>query len=117
MSFHRPSLRFIFAPMKHLEEISLYEAIRQMRMMSAEGQPFSFAHFTYDDHRRRSDGLRVVNRATLRPAATTEEVRNANFKLFYTDIDARAPRTAWQPLLAYFNGKRVKIYSHADYQR
>ena len=88
-----------------------------MRHLSAEGIPFSFAHFTYDRHRHRAEGLRVVNRATLRPAASTKEVAEANYKLFYTDIDARQPLTAWQPLLAYFNGKRVKIYSHAYYKR
>jgi hypothetical protein len=103
--------------MKSAKEISLYDAIRQMRILSAEERPFSFAHFTWDDDRQKADGLRVVNRALIRPAAKEDQVRHAQFKLFYTDMDLNQPRNCWQPLLAYFNGQRVKIEGYANSQR
>lgn len=94
-----------------MKEIGLYSAIREMRRMSGLGQTFSLAHYTYDRQRRKSDGLRVVNKAKLRPAASGDDVSLADFKLFYTDLDAQKPlqRVCWQPLLAYFNGMKVKM--------
>lgn len=103
--------------MKSAKEISLYDAIRQMRILSAQERPFSFAHFTWDHHRRKADGLRVVNRALIRPAAKEDDVNHAGFKLFYTDMDLRQPRNCWQPLLAYFNGQRIKIEGYANSSR
>ena len=67
--------------------IPLYEAIRQMRKLSSENTPFVLAHYTHDRHRKQSHGLVVVQHALLRPAATTSEAAEANYKLFYTNQD------------------------------
>lgn len=95
--------------MKQVAEIGLYEAIALMRRLSSEEKPFVLAHFTYDRHRGTAHGLTVVQRAILRPAASTAEVADANFKLFYTNLEDHSNRNCWQPLLAYVNGMRVKI--------
>ena len=93
--------------MQEIKKIYAYDAIREMRRLSSEGKPFSFAHFTYDDHRRQSHGLRVVNRAKLRPSTSDDKISNSSFKLFYTDLIDKKPYVCWQPLLAYFNGMRI----------
>lgn len=109
LSFIHPYIASIFASMKQVAEIGLYEAIALMRRLSSEEKPFVLAHFTYDRHRLTAHGLSVVQRAILRPAASTAEVTDANFKIFYTNLDDRSNRNCWQPLLAYVNGMRVKI--------
>ena len=56
----------------------------------------------------------VVNKALLRPAAKGDDVVHAGFKLFYTDMETKKPRVCWQPLLAYFNGQRIKIQGYEN---
>lgn len=92
-----------------METISVYEAIATMRKITAQAGSFSFVHATLDRPSKTSNGLRVVRNARLRPAATSEEVENADHKLFYTDLDDNAPRVAWQPLLMYFEGLKTTL--------
>ena len=92
-----------------METISLYDAIREMRRLNEIGESFSFVHATFDRDRIHSDGIRVVRRAKLRPAASKDDVSNADFKLFYFDQEKQLPRVCWQPLIMYFNGIRVTI--------
>jgi len=90
-----------------VETIDLYEAIRQMRKLTQQGQSFSFTHATYNRDRQSSDGIRIVRRAVLRPAAKGDDVSNADFKLFYLDQETNLPRVCWQPLIIYFEDKQV----------
>lgn len=90
-----------------VETIDLYEAIRQMRKLTQQGQSFSFTHATYNRDRQSSDGIRIVQKAILRPAAKGDDVANADYKLFYLDQEINQNRVCWQPLLMYFEDKRV----------
>lgn len=92
-----------------MESIDLYEAIRQMRILTQEGRSFSLVHATYNRDTCRSDGKRLVRKAHLRPQARGEEIANAGHKLFYYDIDERQPRNCWQVLVLYFNGLKVDL--------
>lgn len=92
-----------------MEGINLYTAIAQMRHITATGGSFSFTHATYNRDRMSSDGIRHVANARLRPAASAKEVREADHKLFYFDIDEAQPRVCWQPLIMFFNGKKIKL--------
>jgi hypothetical protein len=91
-----------------VEEIPLYEAIKQMRSLTAAGAHFSFTHATYNRDRRSTEGIRVVKKAILRPAAKGDDIANSDHKLFYFDEEIRKPRNCWQILIMYFNGKKVK---------
>ena len=88
------------------ETISLWEAIRQMRMLTGQGKSFSFIHSTYNEDTQESHGFRHVNTARLRPAAREDNIKNADHKLFYFDEDINQPRNCWQLLIMWFNGKR-----------
>jgi len=90
-----------------VETIDLYEAIRQMRKLTQQGQSFSFSHATYNRDRQSSDGIRIVRKAILRPAAKGDDVANADYKLFYLDQEINQNRVCWQSLLMYFEGKKV----------
>ena len=86
--------------------ITIYEAIAQMRTLTAKGKSFSLVHATFDRSTNSTDGIRRVNHAHLRPSAKKDDLINADFKLFYYDEDMEAPRVTWQPLILFFNDKR-----------
>jgi len=97
----------IFAIMTDEETIQLYDAIRQMRILSQQEKPFSFVHATWNRDTCTTNGIRHVERAHLRPAAKSEDLENADYKFFYFDEDLNEPRNCWQMLIMYFDGKRV----------
>ncbi len=84
----------------------LYEAIAQMRKLSSKGKSFSITHSTFNQDEQSGHGLKHCQNAILRPAAKGDDVRNADLKLFYYDQDNRLNRTAWQPLIMYFNSQK-----------
>lgn len=87
--------------------ISLFEAITQMRLLTKKGQSFSFAHSTLNTETKKSECIRVVRKAKLRAAARQDDLKNADYKLFYYDMQINEPRVCWQCLLMYFNNKRI----------
>lgn len=91
--------------------ISIYDAIAQMRKLTAQGKPFYFEHFTWDRDRQKAEGKRVVKKALLRPAAKQDNLRDADHKLFYEDLMITDPKLArrncWQILITNFNGIEV----------
>ncbi len=90
-----------------METIQLFEAISHMRKITQNGGCFSFIYATYNRDNGSCHGKKYVKRARLRPQATKELVANADHKLFYYDLDEAQPLNCWQPLLMFFNGKRV----------
>jgi len=92
-----------------VEEISLFEAIRQMRKLSSGDKSFSFIHSTWDFERMKSSGIRSVEHARLRPAARGDDLSNADHKLFYYDEDIKEPRNCWQILILFFNGQKISV--------
>ena len=90
-----------------MEEITVYQAIKEMRRLTANGESFSIIHATYNRDTMKCDGMREVKRAKLRPAASKDDVKFADFKLFYFDQYFQENRVCWQMLLMYFNGKKL----------
>ena len=88
------------------ETISVYDAISEMRKLSANDKSFSFSHSTWDQDKQQCHGMRHVQNAILRPAAGNKEIKDSTFKLFYKDLDNRENRNCWQPLIMFFNGKK-----------
>jgi hypothetical protein len=92
-----------------METIDLFEAIRQMRVLTQEGNTFSLVHATYNRNTGSSDGKRLVRKAHLRPQARGDEVSQADHKLFYYDVDEHLARNCWQVLILFFNGMKVVL--------
>ena len=88
------------------ETITLYDAIKEMRILSAGDQSFSFSHSTWDQDKQQCNGIRHVNKGILRPACSKDEIKDADLKIFYKDLDNLENRNCWQPLLMFFNGKK-----------
>ncbi len=92
-----------------MDTIDLFEAIRQMRMLTQQGKTFSFIHVAFNRDTRSTEGIRQVRRARLRPAAKGDDVSNAHYKLFYYEEDTQMPRNCWQMLILAFNGIKVVL--------
>ena len=89
--------------------IDLYEAIAQMRKLTARNKPFSFSHATYNRDTNSSDGIRKVEKALLRSRTSNDEISHSDMKLFYREIDTRQQRNCWQVLIMTFNGQKVTL--------
>lgn len=93
--------------MKH--EISLWEAIREMRKITADGGSFGVVFMSYNRYRQLSQGPIRVNRARLRPATLKDHNQNADFMLNFLDLDQNLPRQMYQVSLMELNGKRIYL--------
>ncbi len=92
-----------------MQKINLYHAIAEMRKLTSKDQPFNFSFFTYDRQRDHAHGLVTIKKGILRSAAKGDDLENADFKLFFKDLESGKKKVCWQPLLAYFNGMQVEI--------
>lgn len=92
-----------------METIDLFSAIREMRDITAAGGTFSFVHASFNRDEQSTTGIRVVHKAYLRQAAHSDNVENAEHKLFYFDAEIRKPRVCWQPVIMFFNNKKISV--------
>lgn len=83
--------------------MTVYEAIHQMRQLTAKGQPFALSFMTYSMQRHESHGEVTVEHALLVKNEKKEDDSLNNFMLTYTDQDTQEARHFWQPLLMSFN--------------
>lgn len=89
--------------------MKVFEAIEEMRRLTAEGKSFSFAFMSYSYERRKSGGMVTVCNARLRKQSRKENNRFADYMLNYTDLDTMEPGCCWQPLLLELNGEELKL--------
>lgn len=84
--------------------MTIWEAIAEMRKLTAENTSFSLVYMSYDRGRQLSQGVVRVNRAILRPQTHKDDNQNADFMLNYLDKDLNLPRQFYQIALMEFNG-------------
>lgn len=89
--------------------MNVFQAIDEMRRLSAEGKSFSFSFMSYSYERRKSEGIVVVNRARLRKQSRKENNRFADYMLNFIDLDTMEYGMCWQPLLLTFNGDELDL--------
>ncbi|MBR6195712.1 MAG: hypothetical protein IKQ58_09620 [Prevotella sp.] len=90
--------------------MTVYEAIHQMRRLTAKGTPFALSYMTYSQSRRESHGEVACEHALLiknpKPAPQCADgFTPSDFMLTYRDQDTGEARHFWQPLLMSFNHK------------
>lgn len=83
--------------------MTVYEAIHQMRQLTAKGQPFALSFMTYSMQRHESHGEVTVEHALLVKNEKKEDDSLNNFMLTYTDQNTGEAKHFWQPLLMSFN--------------
>ncbi len=89
--------------------MDLYEAIKEMRRLSAKGEEFSFTFMSYNSSAGISEGVVEVRRARLRKREKSCHHRDAEIVEAYMDLDTMQPRHFYQPLLMSFNGEKVVL--------
>lgn len=90
-----------------MDKISLFEAIEEMKQISAAGGTFAFAFRKWNSDTCNGGDVARFAAARLRPKASDEEVRYSSFKLFFTDTETGRQLNCWQPLIIEFNNKQT----------
>jgi len=89
-------------------EITVYDAIAQMRAITKEGGTFSFSFMSYSRASQSTHGIISVNKAKLRKAPRTGDKTLNDIMLHYTDDEGKAKR-CYQPTIMIFNGTKCKL--------
>jgi hypothetical protein len=86
-----------------MDKITFTEAYARMREMRHDtNKHFTLHHHTYNVKRHETNGVRVVERARLRPALPDDEfTKPADMYLPYIDLDADEPRLCFRKLIQY----------------
>mgnify|MGYP000961140573 CR=1 FL=1 len=87
-------------------EIKIWDAIREMRQISAKKGSFSIVFMSYSRTRMKSDGIVEVQNARLRAQDKPGGVFS-DFMLNYIDLDTGEDYHFWQPCLMYFNNQKI----------
>lgn len=89
--------------------MNLYDAIKEMRRLSAEGECFSFTFMSYNSTAGTSDGIVSVLHGRLLKRERKEHHRHAEIVEAYLNLDTMESRRFYQPLLMTFNGQKVTL--------
>lgn len=88
--------------------MTVYEAIQQMRLMTARKQPFAMSYMSYSRQRGESHGEVEVEHALLIKNPKTDDEDVQNFMLTYRDQDTGEAKHFWQPLLMSFERRTIE---------
>ena len=87
------------------QKIDLYEAIEEMKRISAAGGTFSLKFRKWNRDARRGGDMAHIAKARIRPKASDEKIANSSYKLFFTDTATGRALNCWQCLIMEFNGR------------
>ncbi|SEF42256.1 hypothetical protein SAMN05216354_0355 [Xylanibacter ruminicola] len=87
--------------------MTVYEAIHQMRLLTAKGQSFAMSFMSYSLQRHESHGEVTVEHAQLIKNEKTTEDDPRNFMLKFRDQDTGEAKHFWQPLLMSMNHQPI----------
>jgi len=87
--------------------MTVYEAIHQMRELTAKGQPFALSFMTYSMQKRESHGESACEHALLVKNEKKGDDSLNNYILTFRDQDTGEARHFWQPLLMSFNHQMI----------
>ncbi len=87
--------------------IDLYEAVREMRRITAAGGTFSMKFRKWNRSTSNGGDLVHIKNARLRPKTGDRKIANASYKLFFRDDETGRDLNCWECLLVEFNGKKT----------
>ena len=94
---------------RYLRVMNVFEAIRQMKVLTDKGQTFSFSFMSYSIDKNKSHGIVTVEHAKLRAGNRKDRTRYNDYLLNFVDMDTLEEKTCWQPLLLEFNGIMLEL--------
>lgn len=92
-----------------MNQITVFQAINQMRKLSAAGETVAFTFMTFSQTTGKSSGIKEVRRARLKNRTNEADFLNAEMIEEYVDMDSMESRRFYQPLLMSFNGQKVEL--------
>lgn len=78
-----------------------------MRALTKIGVPFSFSFQTYSESKQSTNGVRVVERALLRPGLRNDQSDKADTLIAFTEYPSGEPRFFNLALLLSFNDYKI----------
>ena len=94
---------------RYLRAMNVFEAIRQMKVLTDKGKTFSFSFMSYSIDKNKSHGIVTVEHAKLRAGNRKDRTRYNDYLLNFVDMDTLEEKTCWQPLLLEFNGIMLEL--------
>lgn len=89
--------------------MKVFEAIKEMRRLSAENKSFGFSFMSCNLTNQSSEGVITVRKARLLKRESIKHHKNAEIVEAYIDLDTMKSRRFYQPLLMSFNGEKVVL--------
>jgi len=86
-----------------------YEAIKEMRRLTAAGIFFSFIYMSYSRERQQTQGIVEVHKAKLRKRGDKKYNQFAEIMEEYLDVNSNEPRHFYHPTLMFFNGQKITV--------
>ena len=90
-----------------MSQMTVYQAINEMRRLSAEEKPFAFSFMSYSESKQSTHGIVEVRAAKLKRRTPEADFLNAEMIEEYVDLDTLDHRRFYQPALMTFNGQRL----------
>jgi len=88
--------------------MNVYEAIKQMRALTANNIPFSITFVSMDSTRGTSNGKRHVSKCLLRTGMSAEYSDKSSSLIAYIDLKDNTNKFFYIPLLLAFNEIEIK---------
>lgn len=92
-----------------MNEIDLYQSIREMRAISKAGGTFTIKFRKWNRATMKGGDLVIIEHARIRHGVSDEVIDHASEKLFITDTDTGRALNCWVCLVMEFNGMRTII--------
>lgn len=89
-----------------MQTISLYEALKRMRVLTEMGVPFSFQFISYNESTKQGGVLKEVTGAQLRQGYRADQSDKHNILIGYVNAHQQN-RWFYLPLLTKFNNLKV----------
>lgn len=90
-----------------MKTLTIFQAIKMMRKLTEVGVPFSFSYKPYSKSKNSTNGVRVVERALLRPSLRNDQSDLADVLIAYTEYPSGEPKFFYLPLLQTFNDYKI----------
>jgi hypothetical protein len=92
-----------------MNQLTVYQAIDEMRRLSREDIPFSFTFMSYSDRSDTSHGIVEVQKARLKNRTKEADWHNSEMMEEYIDLNTFDHRRFYHCTLMSFNGNRLKL--------
>jgi len=89
--------------------MTVWEGIKQMRLLSQKKEPFSFCYVSYSISHQKSEGFKRVHNGLLTLRETEHQNKYSEHFLSYKNLDTDEVRHFWQPLLIEFDGNMLEL--------